>query len=124
MQAGAIGYIAKGASATALIDAIRSAAEGKPTLSNESLAALIQSPAETEPQPGANLTAREQEVIYLLAQGKTNAQIAETLVVSVAAVKYHVGNILSKLGLANRTEVAAFAREHGLVSNPHHQDKQ
>ena len=52
-----------------------------------------------------------------MAQGKTNAQIAEALVVSVAAVKYHVGNILSKLGLSNRTEAAAYAREHGLAGS-------
>ena len=124
IEAGAIGYIAKGASAASLVDAIRNAADGRPTLSNESLAALVQPPTEPQSPLSASLTAREQEVLYLLVQGKTNAQIAETLVVSVAAVKYHVGNILSKLGLANRTEVAAFAREHGLAPNPRHQDKQ
>jgi DNA-binding NarL/FixJ family response regulator len=57
-------------------------------------------------------------VFQLVVQGKTNAQIAATLVVSVPAVKYHVGNILAKLRLANRTEVAVYAREHGLYGRP------
>ncbi len=115
MQAGAIGYIAKGASAATLVEAIRNAARGQPTLSSELLAALLQPPEEPRPQVDPALTLREREVLQLVAQGKTNAQIAETLVVSVAAVKYHVGNILSKLGLANRTEAASYARDHGLA---------
>ena len=117
IQAGAIGYIAKGSSAAILIDAIRKAAHGQPTLSSESLAALIRPPDDPKPQTDIPLTGREREVLQLMAQGKTNAQIADTLVVSVAAVKYHVGNILSKLDLSNRTEAAAYAREHGLASS-------
>ena len=77
-------------------------------------------PVEPETKPGYDLTSREREVLVFLAEGLTNAEIAAQMHVTVAAVKYHVSNILSKLGVTNRTEAAALARKHGLArtSNP------
>jgi DNA-binding NarL/FixJ family response regulator len=76
---------------------------------------LVQ-PAEAETGPDHGLTNREREVLAFLVEGLSNAEIAAQMHVSVSAVKYHVSNILSKLGAANRTEAAALARRQGLVS--------
>jgi NarL family two-component system response regulator LiaR len=63
------------------------------------------------------LTEREVEVLRLLAQGKTNQQIAADLEISLHTAGHHVGNILGKVGVANRTEAASYAFQHGLVSS-------
>ena len=115
LRAGAIGYLIKDVSAKVVADAIRAAHAGHPTLAAAALEALVQPPPVPQPQSTGRLTPREHEVLLLLAQGKSNAQIAECLVVSVAAAKYHVGSILSKLGVANRTEAVARAQELGLI---------
>jgi NarL family two-component system response regulator LiaR len=117
MQAGAIGYLVKGVSGEELAEAIRAAHAGLPVLGIEAVNALVQ-PADSESWPGYDLTSREREVLALLVEGLSNAEIAAQLHVTVATVKYHVSNILSKLGATNRTEAAALARHHGLVSKP------
>ncbi len=117
MQAGAIGYLLKGVSMDELAQAIRSAHAGRPTLAPEAVQALIKTTG-TAPRLGDDLTEREREVLGLLAAGMSNAEIAEGMVVSVAAVKYHVSSILSKLGAANRTEAVALALQHSLVPKP------
>jgi NarL family two-component system response regulator LiaR len=114
MQAGAVGYLLKGVPMDELADAIRAAHAGRPTLAAEAVQALVQA-REPELKLGQDLSAREKEVLALLVEGQSNAEIAEQLVVTVAAAKYHVGSILSKLGAANRTEAAALALRHGLV---------
>ena len=114
LQAGAIGYLVKGSSRQELIEAVRAASSGRSTLANEALQALI----EQEEKPsslGADLTAGELVVLALLVEGLSNPQIAEKQNYSVAAVKYHVSNILSKLGAKNRTEAVALAIDHNLV---------
>jgi NarL family two-component system response regulator LiaR len=117
MQAGAIGYLLKGISIDEIAEAIRSAHEGRPTLAAEAVQALVQAGA--GPQSlGDNLSDREREVLALLVEGRSNAEIAEHLVVSVSAAKYHVSSILSKLGAANRTEAVALALQHDLVPKP------
>jgi NarL family two-component system response regulator LiaR len=115
MRAGAIGYLVKGVSGEELAEAIRAAHAGRPVLGTEAVNALVQ-PAESESWPGHDLTSREREVLALLVEGLSNAEIAAQLHVTVATAKYHVSNILSKLGASNRTEAAALARHHGLVS--------
>lgn len=115
VQAGAIGYLVKGVSGEEMAEAIRAAHAGRPALATEALEVLVQ-PAEPETRPGYDLTSRENEVLTFLVEGSSNAEIAAQLHISVSAVKYHVSNILSKLGASNRTEAAALARRHGLVS--------
>jgi len=114
LQAGAIGYLLKGVSMDGLAEAIRSAHSGRATIAVEALQALVQG-CDPAPRLGADLTPRERQVLGLLVQGLSNAEISERLVVSVAAAKYHVGSILSKLGAANRTEAVALAWQHNLV---------
>jgi NarL family two-component system response regulator LiaR len=114
VRAGAVGYLVKGIPGEELAEAIRAAHAGRPILAQEALKALVQ-PAKETSALGEDLTEREREVLALLVQGKSNAQMAESLMVTVAAVKFHVSNILSKLGASNRTEAAAKAREYRLV---------
>ena len=114
MQAGAIGYLVKGVSGAELADAIRAAYAGRPTLTSEAVEVLIE-PTRPQSRLGNDLTERELEVLALLVEGLSNAQIADRMYLSVAAVKYHVSNILSKLGASNRTEAVVLAMEYNLV---------
>ncbi|MGB7117957.1 MAG: response regulator transcription factor, partial [Anaerolineales bacterium] len=72
-------------------------------------------PTRPKSRLGNDLTERELEVLALLVEGLSNAEIADRLYLSVAAIKYHVSNILSKLGASNRTEAVVLAMEHNLV---------
>ena len=117
MQAGAIGYLVKGVSKDRLAEAIRSAHARQPTLSAEAVESLVQA-ADAPHGIGQDLSEREREVLELLAEGLSNSEIAARLVVSVAAVKYHVSSILSKLGTTNRTEAVALALQHSLLPKP------
>jgi NarL family two-component system response regulator LiaR len=114
LQAGAIGYLLKNITAEALSDAIRGAVVGRPTLAPEAAQDLVRS-ATREPSPGADLTARERDVLRLMVQGLNNKEIARDLVVSPSTVKFHVSRILAKLAAASRTEATAIALKHHLV---------
>ncbi len=114
LRSGAIGYLLKNVSADELANAIRSAHVGRPTLAPEAAEALIQA-AMHKPLIGHDLTAREQEIITLLVEGLSNPEIAERLFVSRSTVKFHVSNILSKLGAESRTEAVAIAIQNRLV---------
>jgi NarL family two-component system response regulator LiaR len=115
LQAGAIGYLLKNVSADDLADAIRAAHDGQSTLAPEAALALIQATREP-PAPGYDLTEREREVLALMTEGLSNPDIAERLVMSRSTVKFHVSNILSKLGAASRTEAVALTLQHKLIS--------
>ena len=115
LEAGAIGYLLKDVSADELAGAIRAAYTGRSTLSPEAAQALVQSTHQT-PEIGFDLTEREYEVLILLVEGLNNTQIAGKLTVSSSTVKSHVSNILSKLGVASRTEAVTLALRQGLVS--------
>jgi NarL family two-component system response regulator LiaR len=114
MEAGAIGYLLKNVSADELARAIREAHAGRPTLAPEAAQALIQA-TRRSPQIGFDLTEREREVLALLVEGLNNPEIADRLVVSRSTVKFHVSSILSKLGVASRTEAVSVALQHDLV---------
>ncbi len=115
LKAGAIGYLLKNVSADELAAAIRSAYAGRPTLAPEAAQVLIEAAVSPQtPPPGADLTEREREVLKLMVEGLTNNQIAERLVVSRSTVKFHVSSILSKMGVASRTEAVAFALQNHL----------
>jgi NarL family two-component system response regulator LiaR len=114
LQAGAIGYLLKDASAGDLAAAIRAAKAGRPTLAPEAAQVLLQATRQPR-EPGDDLTAREREVLRLLATGLSNPDIAARLVVSRSTVKFHISSILSKLGAKSRTEAVAFALQHRLL---------
>lgn len=115
LQAGAIGYLLKDVSADELAQAIRAAHAGRATLSPEAAQVLVQA-ASQAPAPGLDLTERERTVLALMVEGLNNTQIAARLTVSPSTIKSHVSNILSKLGVASRTEAVALALRHGLAS--------
>ncbi len=117
LETGAIGYLLKNVSADELAQAIRLARAGRPTLAPEATQALIHA-ATRPPTPGHDLTPREREVLALMVQGLNNADIAKRLVVNRSTAKFHVSNILTKLGVASRTEAVAFALTHHLLRQP------
>ena len=116
LKAGAIGYLLKNVSAQDLVAAIRNAAAGQPTLSTEAARALIHASAGPR-VPGVDLTEREREVLALMAKGLNNSQIAQQLVISTSTTKFHVSNILTKLGVSTRTEAVALAVRNHLVDS-------
>ncbi len=114
LQAGAVGYLLKNVSGEELSEAIRQAHAGRPTLAPEAVQALIQPPSQVEAL-AAELTRREQEVLALLIKGMSNPEIANHLCISRATVKVHISSILSKLGVASRTEAISMAIQNKLV---------
>lgn len=114
LKVGATSYLLKNVSADELVSAIRRAVAGLPSLSPEAAQVLIQKAIEPA-QPGSDLTDRERDILALMVEGKSNREIAERLFVSQSTVKFHVSNILSKLGVSGRTEAVAIAVKHHLV---------
>jgi NarL family two-component system response regulator LiaR len=115
LEAGAIGYLLKDISADELGRAIRAAYVGRATLSPEAAQTLVET-ANQPPAPGLDLTEREREVLSLMIEGLNNIQIAGRLTVSPSTIKSHVSNILSKLGVASRTEAVTLALRNRIVS--------
>ncbi len=122
LRAGASGFLLKDASAEQLAEAVRVVAAGDALLAPGVTRRLIAEFSRLDPRPRTplrrkvgDLTERETEVLSLIAQGLSNAEIAVRLVVAEQAVKTHVGRILVKLGLRDRTQAAVFAYESGLV---------
>ncbi|MDX2380459.1 MAG: response regulator transcription factor [Acidimicrobiia bacterium] len=104
VDAGANGYLVKSVDAASLARAVRSAAAGQSSFSPEAMTALTEVPAVNLLTA---LTSREQEIIALIAEGRTNAEIADRLALSIFTVKNHVSSILMKLQVQTRTEAAA-----------------
>lgn len=118
IQAGALSYVLKDIGPEDLSDVIRKAALGEAVLHPRVAARVIQEVRGTrgvEPNPFTELSNRELEVLQLIAEGLSNAKIAERLVISEKTVKGHVSNILGKLHLADRTQAAVYAWREGIV---------
>lgn len=110
IEAGAMGYLTKDIQPSDLVDAIRAVHRGEPRLHPEVTKRLmIRATHPTPPSGRESLTARELDVVKCLAQGLNNREIAERLVISETTVKTHISSILSKLHLADRTQVALWA---------------
>jgi DNA-binding NarL/FixJ family response regulator len=116
LRAGARGYLTKDAGAEQIREAVEAVARGEaaldPAVQHHVLAALTE-PAVSELPDG--LTPREVEVLQLIAEGLTNTEIAERLVVSAATVKSHVNHIFAKAGVRDRAQAVVYAYSHGLV---------
>jgi DNA-binding NarL/FixJ family response regulator len=122
LRAGASGFLLKDVEPDELVAAVRTVAGGlglvAPSVTRRLIAEFARTSAPAAGATGealAELTERERETLVLLARGLSNAEIAETLVVSASTVKTHVGNLLAKLGCRNRVQVVVFAYEHGVV---------
>ena len=119
LAAGASGFLLKDAPAHQLVDAIRAAAAGNALLAPSVTRRLIAQFTRSRPRPRSaiadDLTARETEVWQLVAEGLSNAEIAERLVIGEATVKTHVARLLAKLGLRDRVQAVVLAYECGLV---------
>jgi NarL family two-component system response regulator LiaR len=118
LKAGAISYILKDMKMDKLVEALHRAVQGEVTLHPRVAARVLQNirgEGGGELQIFTELTERELDVLRLIANGLTNSQIADKLVISENTVKGHVSNILSKLHLADRTQAAAYAWQQGIV---------
>jgi len=127
IRAGAQGYLLKDIHPNQLVQAVREASLGRvqlhPDIARKLMSAVAAEPAAAKDAPPArppqtsDLTDREQEVLHLIAAGMNNRQIAEHMIISEKTVKTHVSNILSKLGLEDRTQAAIWAIKHGLEAD-------
>jgi DNA-binding NarL/FixJ family response regulator len=119
LRAGARGYLTKDAGADEILAAVEAVARGEaaldPAIQHHVLAAVS---APATPSPRHDLTPREVEVLQLIAEGLTNAEIADTLVVSAATVKSHVNHIFAKIGARDRAQAVVYAYAHGLAQSP------
>ena len=123
LEAGASSYLLKDVTPEELVEAIRAVHRGEPRLHPDALrkvmeAAMGARPDDARPSPRAeagDLTERELEVVALVAQGRSNREIADAFVISEKTVKTHIGHVLAKLGLKDRTQLAIYALKHGLA---------
>jgi NarL family two-component system response regulator LiaR len=123
LQAGASGYLLKDVSPDVLVEAIRAAHRGEPRLHPEIMQKLMHLAARGAARPPeaagktlpSGLTEREGQVIGLVARGQSNREIAQALVISEKTAKAHISNILGKLGLVDRTQLAIYALKNGLA---------
>lgn len=118
IKAGALGYLLKDSAPQELLQAIYDVFQGKPSLHPTIALKMIQEIQQpsTLPPTAEPLTEREVEILKFIAQGLTNQEIAAQLVVSERTIGNHVGNILNKLHLANRTQAALYALKKGLAT--------
>ena len=121
MKAGASGFLLKSAPPAQFVEAVRTVAAGEALLAPSVTRRLVEDfvrrppPGDTAPEPLADLTDREREVLELIGRGLSNTEIAAALFVSGATVKTHVNRILSKLGLRDRVQAVVLSYETGLV---------
>ena len=119
LLAGAAGYVLKNVARARLLEALRSVARGETLLDSKVTRSVLEklTSGSGAKQSDDNLTDREREVLVLIADGATNKEIAQKLVVSENTARNHVSHILSKLGFSRRSEAAAYAVRKGLVKD-------
>lgn len=115
IEAGAAGYLLKTSTAHEIADAIRATQRGERVLEPEVTTKMMERMTRRTPILHDDLTNREHEILMLIAQGKSNQEIADELFITLKTVKTHVSNILSKLEVEDRTQAAIYAFKHGLV---------
>ena len=118
LRAGASGYVLKSAADRDLVEACRATMRGQPFLYPAAVAALVRDHIERASEgrgPPEVLTARELEILKLIAEAHTSKEIADMLVISVKTVERHRANILEKLGMRDRVELTRYAIKRGLV---------
>lgn len=119
IENGALGYLLKDTQPDELLDAIRGVHQGEsmlhPSIAKKIMQRIQEHSEESKKPEGPELTERELDVLLLLAQGDGDREIADKLSISERTVHFHVGNILSKLHLANRTQAALYAIKKGLA---------
>jgi DNA-binding NarL/FixJ family response regulator len=119
LRAGAVGYLLKDSTAERLLEAILAVARGESFLQPTVAAKVIAEFSRLAPRQGAasamGLSTREREVLKLLSAGASNKEIGRTLLLAEGTVKNHVTNILTKLGVTDRTQAALKARDAGLL---------
>jgi DNA-binding NarL/FixJ family response regulator len=119
LRAGAVGFLLKDVTAESLVEAVRRAAAGEPVVAPAVLTRLMASfasrpPAAAAPPGFGDLSEREREVLAMIGAGRSNAEIAADLVISMATVKTHVRHIFAKLDLRDRAQAVVVARDAGL----------
>ncbi|HJE15557.1 MAG TPA: response regulator transcription factor [Lapidilactobacillus dextrinicus] len=116
IEAGAASYILKTSTAAEIAKAIRATANGESVLEPEVTTKMMNRMSQkNQPQLYEDLTAREREVLMLIAKGKSNKEIADELFITLKTVKTHVSNILAKLQVEDRTQAAIYAFQHHLA---------
>lgn len=115
VRAGARGYVVKDVDTSGLIKAIHDVHQGGSAFDPRSAAAMVRGVQAPAPQETGRLTERELEVLALLAHGHSNKAIGQTLFISEATAKFHVGNILHKLGVSRRAEAVYAASKLGVI---------
>jgi DNA-binding NarL/FixJ family response regulator len=120
VRAGAAGYLLKDVSKDELVDAVRQVATGGAFIESQMLKGMLSEmkPTGQAAPASKNLTKREREILSLVAEGMSNREIAEKLVLSPETVKSHVAAILEKLNVSDRTQAAIYAVRNGLVESP------
>ncbi len=120
LKAGASGYILKGAKTSELINAVRVVQQGEvflyPTMTQKLVNGYLKL-SEWDKESGPSLSLREKEILSLLAEGYSNKEIADLLVISPSTVHSHRSNVMDKLGLNNRRELIQYARKRGLIKD-------
>lgn len=115
IQAGAISYLLKDVRPERLAQAIRDACLGNGMIDAPAAQALVVASMQP-PVPAFDLTPREMEILTLMVGGATNKKISERLTISPGTTRFHISNILSKMGVSNRTEAAILALQHDLIT--------
>jgi NarL family two-component system sensor histidine kinase LiaS len=117
IEAGAFSYLLKTSRASEIAQAIRAAAKGQPILESQVAVKIMNRFRQPKPvhAPHEELTEREMEVLRLIASGKSNQDVADALYIGIKTVKFHVTNILAKLGVEDRTQAAIYAFKNGLA---------